>query len=115
MNRSVMMAVVVAASIAAAGCGQVAQQRAEIRVYSILKPKKVLGYADLHTYGGEIVCGYVDLEDAEPGSSRRRFTYDAIDNSAWVQGVTNAQPERWLYRAVDRRVWSRCMGEPPRS
>jgi hypothetical protein len=112
MKRTVLLAA--AAAMLLAGCGEVVRQRAEIKVYSILKPQKVLGYADLHTYGGEIVCGYVDLEDAEPGSSRRKFTYDAIDNSAWVQGVTNASPDKWLYRNIDRRVWSRCMGEPPR-
>jgi hypothetical protein len=113
MKRTVLL--VVAASMALAACGQVVRQRAEIKVYSILRPQKVLGYADLHTSRGEIVCGYVDLQDAEPGASRRKFTYDAIDDSAWVQGVTNAPPDKWLYRTVDRRVWSRCMGEPPRS
>jgi hypothetical protein len=113
MKRTVLF--VAAMAMLTAGCGQVVRQRAQIKVYSMLRPHKVSDFAGLRTYGGEIVCGYVDLGDGSPGSSRRKFTYNAIDDSAWVQGVSNVQPGRWLYRNLDRRVWTRCMGGSPRS
>jgi hypothetical protein len=88
----------------------IARARAEMQLRRRAEPKSVLRFAQEHVYAGQLVCGYLDLRETSPGLRRRRFTLDLNDGAAWIEGVRDATPNRWLYREMRRRVWSRCMG-----
>jgi hypothetical protein len=95
-----------------AGCGQVARQRAQVRIFTLVRPATVAGYDGVHTYRSNFVCGRVDVKAAKAAPVRRNFYYDANDNSAWIEGVTDRAPSARLYDRINQRVWARCMGLP---
>lgn len=95
-----------------AGCGQVARQRAQVRIFTLVRPATVTGYDSVHTYRTNFVCGRVDVKAAKAAPVRHDFYYDAIDNSAWIEGVTDRNPSARLYDRINQRIWAHCMGLP---
>lgn len=110
MNRTT--APVLLACALLAGCGQVARQRAQVRIFSLVRPATVAGYDSVHTYRTNFVCGRVDVKAARSAPVRRDFYYDATDNSAWIEGVTDRDASARLYDRINQRVWAHCMGLP---
>jgi hypothetical protein len=110
MNR--ITALVLLGCALLAGCGQVARQRAQVRIFSLALPATVTGYDSVHIYRTNFVCGRVDLKAARSAPVRRNFYYDAIDNSAWIEGVTDRDASARLYDRINQRIWTHCMGLP---
>lgn len=100
------------ASALLSGCGQVARQRAQVRIFSLVRPAAVVRYDNVRIYRTNFVCGHVDVKAAKSAPVRRKFYYDATDNSAWVEGVTDRAASERLYDRINQRVWANCMGLP---
>lgn len=110
MNRLAIPVLLICTLLA--GCGQVARQRARVRIFALVRPAAVAGYDGVRTYQTNLVCGHVAVQSAQSAPVRRKFYYDAIDDSAWIEGVTDRNAEAKLYDRINRRVWARCMGLP---
>jgi hypothetical protein len=93
-------------------CGQVARQRAQVRIFTLVKPAAVVGYDDVRSYRTSFVCGLVDVRDQHAAPVRHRFFYDSADNSAWIQAITDRGADARLYDRINLRIWARCMGLP---
>lgn len=52
------------------------------------------------------------MKAARSAPVRRNFYCDAIDNSAWIEGVTDRAASARLHDRINQRVWARCMGLP---
>jgi hypothetical protein len=111
VKSSLVGMLAIACAIGVAGCGPVNVQRARIKVQQTLRPRKISGFHQVKTYLGEMVCGYVDLAGVDPGLSRRRFVYNAINGGVWVSGRAATTPDRSIYAGLDQRIWNRCMGQ----
>lgn len=97
------------------GAGAMASQhpitrwRAEAQLRRAAAPRTIVRFAREHVFAGQLVCGELEFKEASPGLRRRRFTLDLNDGGAWIEGRADETPKRWLYRNLNRRVWSRCM------
>jgi hypothetical protein len=87
----------------------IARWRAEARLREVAAPRVIVRFAHEHVFAGQLVCGQLEYKEASPGLRLRRFTIDLNDGAAWIEGRADETPKRWLYRNVNRRVWSRCM------
>jgi hypothetical protein len=83
--------------------------RAEAQLRRVAAPRTIVRFAHEHVFAGQLVCGELEYKEAGPGLRPRRFTLDLNDGGAWIEGRADETPKRWLYRNLNRRVWSRCM------
>jgi hypothetical protein len=87
----------------------IARWRAETQLRRMSPPRSIVNFRREHVFADQLVCGELEYKVASPGLRRRRFTVDLNDGTSWIEGRTDETPKRWLYRNVNRRVWSRCM------